>query len=484
MKRPTPTIDDLCEKYRNENAHTGHVTSLALLLFDMSRDWLGIPESERRFLDAAARLHDIGYALDPACHAVAGAHIVLREGVRGFDAHELSFITGIMLLHSGPLKAVIGSPMFESVRDRPRALRLGALLRIADGLDHGHLQDASIESARRTDRAIEVTVRSELSPGNLAQAEQKADLWRATFPIDIHFLPTPAMAGQRQPLLSDEYTIHEAAQRLLLVQHRILVDNLAGVIAGKDIECMHSFRTALRRSRTLLRLFRNRLEGTSAETVRRRLTKLRRAVGPARDMDVCLALLRSDDLRKACGKSPRWKPFIAEQIREREILQAEIRRHLSGASVRALRADMGVLLRVELPRATGEGTKRVTLRAFAARKLERALENVRKAERLARSNRSGDLHKFRIALRRVRHLGEFFGPVLAARDLAERVRVAERELGRAHDMDVALEQLRACRLRPPDGLARQLQKRRDKHVARFGRAWKRLRANSLFSPAR
>jgi CHAD domain-containing protein len=203
-------------------------------------------------------------------------------------------------------------------------------------------------------------------------------------------------------------------------------------------------------------------------------------MGPARDMDVWLALLHSDGLQKTCGRQPRWKSFLAAQVRAREALQAGVRRNLSASAVRVLRADMGMLLRVELPRANDTGKKRPTLRAFADRKLERAGKAVKKASRLARSSRASDLHRFRKSLRRVRHLAEFFGPVLGADGLAERIRVAERELGRAHDLDIALERVRASRLRPPDGLARWLRKRRHKHMARFRRAWKRLEPNSLF----
>ncbi|MFH0908399.1 MAG: CHAD domain-containing protein [bacterium] len=482
--RLAPTIDDLCEKYRNENAHTGHVTSLALLLFDMSRDWLGLPETDRPLLDAAARLHDVGYALDPACHAVAGAHIVTREGLPGFNAKEVSVITGIMLLHSGPLKIALDSPMFKAVVDRPRALRLGALLRIADALDHGHLQDTSIESAQRGEREIELTVRSELWPGNLVHAEQKADLWRATFPIGILILPTPMMAGKRPPIVTEEHTLPEASQRLLLVQHRLLVDNLNGIMDGRDMECLHVFRTALRRSRTLLHLFRKRIAGTSADAVHRRLTRLRGAIGQARDMDVWLAMLRSGELRKACGRDPRWKPFIERQVRDREALQAGVRRSLTRPSARALRADMGMLLRVELPRAIDTGRRKTSLRAFAAKKLRSALKRVKEVERLTRSDRPSDLHRFRIALRRVRHLGEFFAPALVAGGLVDRIRAAERELGRVHDIDVALARIRSSRSPPPEGLVQHLRKRRDRHIKRFRHAWKRLHADRLFSPGK
>ena len=74
------TIDELCAAYDNEDVHTEHVTGLALQLFDHTHAALGLPASGRRVLEAAARLHDVGYSLDPMHHMQASAQIVARPG--------------------------------------------------------------------------------------------------------------------------------------------------------------------------------------------------------------------------------------------------------------------------------------------------------------------------------------------------------------------------------------------------------------------
>src|SRR5580700_8007475 len=73
MTSPPPRIarlslDELCAAYHNEDVHTEHVTALALRLFDRTRAWLDLPMSGRQLLDAAARLHDVGYSIDPVHH--------------------------------------------------------------------------------------------------------------------------------------------------------------------------------------------------------------------------------------------------------------------------------------------------------------------------------------------------------------------------------------------------------------------------------
>lgn len=61
---------------------------------------------------------------------------------------------------------------------------------------------------------------------------------------------------------------------------------------GADDEALHDFRVAVRRLRSALRAFRQLLGGALRDPDRRRLRKLTRATGPARDAEVLLAWLR------------------------------------------------------------------------------------------------------------------------------------------------------------------------------------------------
>ncbi len=94
-------IDEVCAAYDNEDVHSEHVTALALRLFDHTRAALDLPAGGRRLLEAAARLHDVGYSVDPVHHLLASAEIVAKEGIKGFSRSECEQIMQIMVRHSG-----------------------------------------------------------------------------------------------------------------------------------------------------------------------------------------------------------------------------------------------------------------------------------------------------------------------------------------------------------------------------------------------
>src|ERR1017187_9741855 len=195
------SVDELCAAYGNEDVHTEHVTALALCLFDRTRVALGLPAAARRLLEAAARLHDVGYSVDPVHHVPAGAEIVLGKGIKGFSGPECEQISQIMVHHSGKVSAS-GAPT--------RLLQLAAFLRIGDGLDYSHAQTAKIVGVRRVRRTIFVTVRSDRFPESLARADRKADLWRAVFPYDIQLVAAPVPKQNREPLVRAAVRVIEA----------------------------------------------------------------------------------------------------------------------------------------------------------------------------------------------------------------------------------------------------------------------------------
>lgn len=186
------TVDELCEVYLNEDIHTNHVTQLALALFDSVQSWTGLSRNDRRILEAAARLHDVGYAMDPRGHLWKSIEIVRTEGLDGYPASQVSYICAAMSLHQGGGRPGRRNPALDGVPRPDRALRIGALLAIADGLDQSHIQDAVIRSVTRQGSVVYVTVSSPLSPDNLVRADAKACLWRMAFPMDIRMIPDPA----------------------------------------------------------------------------------------------------------------------------------------------------------------------------------------------------------------------------------------------------------------------------------------------------
>jgi CHAD domain-containing protein len=474
-----PTIAELCAKYHNESVHTEHVTALALKLFDKTRARLKIPDGDRVLLEAAARLHDVAYSIDPLHHVEVSAQIILQEGIKGYRETQLPLIAAIMLLHGGKLVELLHHPLFEELTDAQnnRVLRLGAFLRVADGLDYGHVQTASIIRLQFIGKSVEVHVANALFPDNLTRANRKADLWRRVFPVDIRFLPEPVPTWQ---LLSPDLPPAEAARRLLSLHYKTILANIDSAIDdGSDIEPLHRIRVATRRMCALLRLFRKHLPCEAAKSIDTALRELGRELGPARDLDVWIDFLRTDVARQPLIASRLWQPFLHYQIRRRYLQDATVRRSLRGAHFGALRHRVARLLRAQLPELLETVAPRNhVLESLARKKFAKARRRVRRRARLRHSTASAKLHELRGTLRQARYVGEFFASLLDLGDhkLTERLHETEQILARIHDIDVALEKFLPEGPAAPRALVQQLCKQRQQTLKSFSRTWKRLRS--------
>jgi len=467
-----PTIAELCRKYHNESVHTEHVTALALSLFDKTRARLKIPGADRRLLEAAARLHDVGYSVNPLHHVEASAQIVLQEGVKGYREKQPTLIAAIMLLHGGKLVEAVRHPLLEELTDsqRDRVLRLGAFLRLADGLDYGHIQNATITDVQVGRKNVEARVASPLFSHNLVRADRKADLWRRAFPLEIRLVPDESGA---RPLVSADLPPAEAARRLLSLQYKTILANIDGTLDGSDVEPLHRIRVATRR---MLQVFRKHLPRESAEFIDEALRELGRELGPARDLDVWIDFLRTDAARQPLTASRLWQPFLHHQLRCRYLQDATVRRSLRGAHFGALRHHAARLLRAEVPLLLETAPANEVLESLARRKFTKAARRVRKQAHLRHSNASAKLHRLRGMLRQARYVGEFFAPLLdpGDRKLTQRLHEVEQDLARIHDIDIALEEFLPEGPTSPRALVQQLLKRRQRALDDIARAWKRL----------
>jgi CHAD domain-containing protein len=469
------SIEDFCRKYHNEDIHTEHVTGLALRLFDETRERFAWTTRDRAVLEAAARLHDIAYSVNPRRHRELGAAIVLREGLQGFSDPERAVVASVMLFHAGDWQLTRTMPPVDRLFDPARAARLGALLRIADGLDFGHVQDATIVRVQHLKRRVRVIVRSPQFPYNLERAGQKADLWLAMFPDQIQLVAAAPTKAPAPALIGPDLHLLEAARRLLSRQLKIVVLNVDGALKGENGKPLHDIRVAIRRLRAVLRAFRGPLRKTSAKPINRAFGQLNDALGQARDLDVWMEFLTKGGVRRDLARSPRWRGFIQHQQEHRLLELATVCRHLGGPAFAALRARTGRLLRVQLPQAITTGPQG-SLRKLARRALRKDLRRALKLAGLRESSSPDDLHRLRIALRKARYLGEFFSPVLGAgvEELTGRLHAVEQALGKIHDIDVGLSRIAREGPPPPRRLAEHLRERRARVQARLDKEWCRL----------
>jgi len=468
---------ELCRKYRNENPHAEHVARLGLRIFDRVRRDLGLPLEARRLLEAACRLHDIGYSTAPRDHARCAAAIIEREGLAGFSPSQRELVAAAALLHLGDYRRYDDDGLMRRLRDREQAMALAAFVRIADGLDHGHVQDAVVTSVRRDGGCVRVRVRSDGYAGNVAWGVRKADLWLETFPLPIVFetVPRPGSLPRLGGVVGKEDSVMDAARRLLFSQYRAMCDSLPGTVASRGPEPLHDLRVAMRRFRELLRFFRKGLDGAGGTELRRTLKRLSRRLGPMRDAEVWMSFIESPQVVAACGSGSDWAGYVVEQRARCDALHEELCRTLESEDWTGMTGRMAYFLKVELLERSA-GTGGGAYRVYAAKKVRRVYRDLRNVRIDVNKVSSRKLHSFRRDIRRGRYAAEFAAPALAGSivRLDVLLKQATDALGDVHDMDVYTEKLAGDAAPCPPGLVKLIGGNRRDGLAQFERVWLKL----------
>lgn len=465
-------IDELGSRFGSERAHGDRVADLALKLFDATHGAFGVPAEERIPLEVACLLHDLAYERDPRRHGEAGAAVLRRRGLAGLERGQVRRAAALIRLHPRGLGFDAARRAARRAPGPERLLYAAALLRIADALDEGHLQDTEIAAVRATHRSVRVEVRAGHFPAALDGARRQAALWRGAFPVDLQLRRRP---GAPRPLFRPDTPVAEAARRLLGLQYRTLLLNVEGAVAGAGEEPLHDLRIAIRRMRVVLRAFRRPLGLDSGDRIERELQGLNRVLGLARDLDVWIGFFSTESVSRQFTRHRLWAGFVAHQLELRRLQQATVRRQLHGPRFTALRARVERFLRVDLPAAAAAGPL-VPAERPARRALAKALRRCVRLGHLRDSRSPEKLHELRIALRRLRYLAAFLGPALGrpVRKLGKRAHAVERILGGMRDADLALARIRQEGPPPPRLLVRQLERLRRADAAELEGAWGRL----------
>jgi len=467
------SIEELWTRYGAESVHARQVAELALKLFDATRAIFGIPAGDRDRLEAACLLHDIAYGINPRRHAELGAGIVRRRGIEGLVPADARWIASLIRLHPASLTFERARARAARAPESRRVLYAAALLRIADALDSSHLQDASVASVHVMKRRIRVGIRSALFPGNVGCGQLEAVRWRQAFPVDLEL--RLLAGGPRVQLLAPSVLLHEGVRRLLFLNFRTMLANVPGTLDGVSAESLHDLRIAVRRMRSVLRAFRGPLKRTSAARVDRDLQQVNRILGIARDLDVWIGFFSTEAMSAQFTGHRLWPRFVAHQIALRRLQQATVRRQIHGARFAALQSRIERLLRVELP-AEAVSAPPVALVGPARRALAKGLRRALGLGRWRHSRSPEKLHRLRIALRRLRYLGVFFGPLLgrSVRKVSRRAHALERVLGGMRDADLILSRILQEGPTPPRLLVKQLERRRQADAATLESAWTRF----------
>lgn len=136
------SAEDILSKFSNSSEHPVEVRRLCMMIFDeMSSKVFEMPNADRKILEAAALLHDIGYYVDSKSHNKHSRDMVIKYGLDGFSEIETLMVASICRYHRGNLPDKNKHELYGGFekKDRKRVKRLGGILRLADGLDRAHL---------------------------------------------------------------------------------------------------------------------------------------------------------------------------------------------------------------------------------------------------------------------------------------------------------------------------------------------------------
>lgn len=242
--------------------------------------------------------------------------------------------------------------------------------------------------------------------------------------------------------LKPDTPIADAARHVLFARLQVVKDYLplAALEAEHDIEYVHQLRVGTRRADAALRIFGDCLSKKTYRKARRRLKRLRRAAGAARDWDVFLADLLGRE-QKADAKHRGGLDFL--------IGYALGQRAAAHADLEAVYRDDGptfetflthTLSAIQPPKC--EPTPAILVDLARPMLFDRLKELELAA--LADLHDYAQLHQVRIAGKRLRYAMEVFADCFDPnfRDtLYPRVEQLQEILGRANDSHVAAERL-------------------------------------------
>jgi exopolyphosphatase/guanosine-5'-triphosphate,3'-diphosphate pyrophosphatase len=125
--------------YGFEEEHSRQDAELAVRLFDQTADLHELDEEYRDLLYCAGLLHDIGYVEGYWGHHKTAYRLILGAQLPGLTEREREIVANVARYHRGA-KPKLSHEGFAALdaEDREVVRVLGAILRLADGLDRGH----------------------------------------------------------------------------------------------------------------------------------------------------------------------------------------------------------------------------------------------------------------------------------------------------------------------------------------------------------
>lgn len=221
-----------------------------------------------------------------------------------------------------------------------------------------------------------------------------------------------------------------------------------GTRAGEDPEHLHDMRVASRRLRAAMNIFAACFPDRAYAPLARAAARVTRALGAVRDDDVLLGTLAEYRAGISEAEGPGIDGIIEATRAGRNAHRSTMLETLDTVGREGFRQRLQLLLVEQHARGgKGKGWKdRGTLHEMAQRICVRRIADLYGLEPAVHDlARTEDLHRMRIAAKRLRYSMEIFREVLGPKieDRIDAVKAIQEKIGQIHDADVLIDLLRA-----------------------------------------
>jgi len=143
-----------------DEAHASQVARHFLALFDQLQELHRLGKADRKILQAAAWLHDIGGYISYKRHHKHSMYLITHSELPGFSEAEIALAATVARFHRKSEPGA-GHAEFTALKagDQKKIQVLAAILRLADALDREHTE--RVRSVRAETKGGEVILRLE-----------------------------------------------------------------------------------------------------------------------------------------------------------------------------------------------------------------------------------------------------------------------------------------------------------------------------------
>jgi exopolyphosphatase/guanosine-5'-triphosphate,3'-diphosphate pyrophosphatase len=208
----TRSVLSVARRYGYDVEHSHHVARLATQIFEDTKELHELNEQDRKLLQHASILHDIGYHIAHNNHHRHGLYLIKNSEMPGFTGDEIAMMAAVVRYHRGSLPTKAADKRSRREHEdyysfdraqRAKLLQLAAILQIADGFDRSHRQSISEVRCRVADGVVTIIAEpADECELEMWSAERKSSWFTDIFGVELKFEKALSAPARRETAAS------------------------------------------------------------------------------------------------------------------------------------------------------------------------------------------------------------------------------------------------------------------------------------------